>query len=122
MAVVATIPKITVAEALALELEEREPFETTSSEPLPNRGRTLWTSGDGTVEVGVWECDPKPFHADFPYGEFVRVIRGSLICRGDDGSEFTLETGDAMVFPRGWTGLWDVQPGFHKIFALWHHD
>ena len=122
MSVVTTIPKITVAEALALELEEGEPSKTLDGEPLGQRGRALWTSVDGAVEVGVWECDPRPFHADFPYGELVRVVQGSLRCLGDDGSEFTLETGDSMVFPRGWAGLWDVQPGFRKIYALWNHD
>jgi hypothetical protein len=45
-----------------------------------------------SFEVGVWEHDPEPFHAGFPYGSSC----GSLLCRADGGSEFVLEMGDSL--------------------------
>lgn len=114
--------KIDGAAVASMDLEEQEPFppERTAGSPLGRRGRTVWRSTDGSVETGVWECDAGRFHADFgAFGELMHVVRGEVECTGDDGSSFALRPGDAMTFPRGWTGEWDVRSPLRKVYACW---
>lgn len=118
----ATPPKIDRDTVAAMALEEQEPFATVDGGTLGTRGRTIWSSSGGAIRTGVWECDAGRFHADFgAYGEFLRVVGGVVVCTPDDGSDvFTLRPGDAAVFPRGWTGEWDVRGApLRKVFALW---
>ena len=120
MTATTTTPKIDGAEVTSMELPEKEPFPTVDGGTLGTRGRTVWRSGDGTVETGVWECDAGRFHADFgDFGEFVHIIGGEVECAGDDGSRFTLRAGDSMTFPRGWTGEWNVRSPLRKLWASW---
>ena len=116
-----TGPKIDPADAATMELPEREAFEQYDGSPLGTRGVTLWSSDDGTVEVGVWECDAGRFPADFSgFGEHVHVISGELVCTaGTDGTVTTLRPGDTMVFPRGWTGEWSMREPLRKIWTSW---
>ncbi len=114
-------PKLDAAEIAAMDLPEKEPFDTLDGGTLGTRGRTVWRSGDGSVETGVWECDAGCFHADFgAYGELLHVVSGEVVCTPDDGGDaFTLRPGDAATFPRGWTGEWDVRVPLRKVYALW---
>ncbi len=120
-----TAPKLSPAEAAALALDEREPFprERTSGGPLGRRNRTLWCSADGSIEMGVWEVDAGRFQADFSaYGELIHVISGEVNCTGDDGSRFTVRSGDWMTIPRGWTGDWDVLSPLRKEYVTWEAE
>jgi uncharacterized cupin superfamily protein len=113
--------KIDGATVAAMELPDRDPFETIDGGALGTRGVNLWHSADGTIVTGVWECDAGRFHADFSEdGECIHVVRGELVCTADaDGTVTTLRPGDTMVFPRGWTGEWDVRVPLRKIYSNW---
>ena len=119
----AAMRKLTIDQTMAatMALEEHEPFARIEGGPLGTRGQTIWKSADGSVETGVWECDPGRFHADCgAYGELFHVVSGEVVCTPDDGGEvFTLRAGDAATFPRGWTGEWDVRAPLRKVYALW---
>jgi uncharacterized protein len=109
--------------AAALPLEENTPFppERTGAGPLGRRSRTLWRSGNGAIEVGVWEVDAGRFHADYgAFGECVRIVNGEVRCTPDDGSQvFTLREGDWMTFARGWTGEWEMPSPLRKVYVIW---
>ena len=113
--------KIDDATMATLDLPEKEPFEQLDGSPLGTRGVHLWTSADGTTVTGVWECDAGRFWADFgEYGETIRIISGDLTCTADaDGAITTLGPGETMVFPRGWTGIWEMRAPLRKIFTSW---
>jgi uncharacterized cupin superfamily protein len=114
-------PKIDPAAAVAMALPEKEPFTQYDGSPLGTRGVELWASEDGSIGVGVWECDAGRFPADFSeYGEIIQVVRGELVCTSDaDGAVTTLRPGDTMVFPRGWTGEWVMREPLRKIWTSW---
>jgi uncharacterized cupin superfamily protein len=114
-------PIIDRTTAAMMALPEKEPFEQYDGTPLGTRGVTLWQTSDGSVEVGVWECDAGRFHAEFDdYGETVHVVSGELVCTSDaDGTTATLRPGDTMVFPRGWTGEWKMATPLRKIWTSW---
>ena len=118
---VATGPKIDPASVAAMDLPEKEPFTQYDGSPLGTRGIDLWRSEDGAIGVGAWECDAGRFHADFSeYGEIIQVVSGELVCTADaDGTVTTLRSGDAMVFPRGWTGEWSMSAPLRKIWTSW---
>lgn len=114
-------PSIDLATAAQLELTEKEPFAQYDGTPLGTRGVRLWTSADGLIAFGVWECDAGRFHGEFDgYGETVQVVSGELTCTADaDGAVTTLRPGDTMVFPCGWTGEWRMPGPFRKICTAW---
>ena len=116
-----TTPKIDGTAVASMPLDEHEPFARIDGGPLGTRGRTIWKSAGGSVVTGVWECDAGRFHADFgAYGELFHVVGGEVACTPDDGgAAFKLRAGDAAIFPRGWTGEWDVRSPMRKVFALW---
>src|SRR3712207_4163870 len=97
MKVTATIgaQKIDTALVMSMTLVENQPFAAPDGAPLGTREQTLWTSSDGSVETGVWECDAGRFQANFAdYGELIHVVSGEVICTPDDGGdEFTLRAG-----------------------------
>ena len=113
--------KIDGADVAAMALPEKEPFERIGGGHLGTRGVHLWRSEDGTTVTGVWECDAGRFRADFSdYGECIHIVGGELECTADaDGTVTTLRPGDAMVFPRGWTGEWHVRSPLRKVFTSW---
>lgn len=77
-----------------------------------------WKSEDGSVETGIWGCQPGRFRTEFTHnGEMITIIGGELACIGDDGSAFTLMPGDSMTFPRGWKGEWHVKKPLRKVYA-----
>jgi uncharacterized cupin superfamily protein len=105
-----------------MELEEEAPIspERTGDGPLGKRSRTLWLSGDGTIEMGVWEIDAGRYHARFQgNGELVRIVSGEVDCTGDDGSRFSLHPGDWMTIPRGSTGEWVMSSPLRKVYVTW---
>jgi uncharacterized cupin superfamily protein len=115
-----TVPRIDRDEVLAMALAEGPPIPGIDGGTIGTREQATWRSDDGSVETGVWECDAGRFRAEFAaYGELFHVVGGEVECTGDDGSRFTLRPGDAMTFPRGWTGEWHVRSPLRKVYATW---
>ncbi len=122
MTVAATAsPKLDRDAVATMELARLKSKPTLDGGTIEMRDRETWRSADGSVVTGVWECDAGRFHADFgAYGELFHVVGGEVTCTPDDGGEaFTLRAGDAAIFPRRWTGEWDVRSPLRKVFALW---
>lgn len=107
------------ASVLDIALEEG-PAIPTEGGPMGTRGKTTWQTADGGVETGIWECDAGFFHPRFAgYGEFIRIVAGEVECTGEDGSHFTMRPGDALIFPRGWHGTWNVIAPLRKLYTTW---
>lgn len=82
------------------------------------RGREVWVSPDERVGTGIWECDAGTFRARFAdRGEFIHVVSGSMTCTAEDGTVVELGPGDAMTFPPGWTGEWNVHEPLRKLYC-----
>ncbi len=114
--------RLTPAETAAMLLQEETPLpsERSGGGPLGKRSRTLWRSDDGTIEMGVCEIDAGRFQANFgANGELIRIVEGEVVCTGDDGSRFSLRSGDWMTIPRGWTGEWVMSSPLRKVYVTW---
>ena len=80
---------------------------------------TLFTSADGRVEIGVWECTPGRFTADRSQSsEFCHFISGRIEMTHADGRKQQLGAGDAIALPLGWKGEWRVIEQVRKLYVI----
>ena len=104
--------------AATAELEDWGPLEEATGQPMQTAGITLWSSPDGHQDAGVWECTAGPSHWVQEENEFVHILSGSLTVTPDGGSPRRLGPGDAAVFPRGWSGSWDLHETVRKVYVI----
>lgn len=88
--------------------------------PMGTSGQTAWHTTDGSIETGIWACDAGVFHPRFAsYGECITIVAGEVEVTGEDGSAFTMRPGDLRVFPRTWSGTWNVIEPLRKLYTTW---
>jgi len=81
--------------------------------------RVLWTSADGRVAIGIWECTPGRFSADrTAASEFCHLISGRIEMTHADGRKVQLGAGDAINLPLGWKGEWVVLEQVRKLYVI----
>lgn len=80
---------------------------------------SLWTSPDGRLDIGVWECTPGRFTADrSAAAEFCHFLQGRIVMTHLDGTRRELGPGDAIMLPQGWKGTWEIVEQTRKIYAI----
>lgn len=110
--------KIDPALATSMELAAWGEISSAVDGPMQTRGNEVWRSPDEKIGTGIWECDAGTFKASFAgRGEFIQVISGSMTCTADDGTVTDLGAGDAMTFPPGWSGTWQVHSPLRKHYC-----
>jgi uncharacterized protein len=97
-------------------LEDWGPLPEATGEPMQASGLTLWTDGD--QEAGVWECTPGPSYWKLEGNEFIYILSGRMTVTPDGGDPTELGPGDTAVFPRGWTGNWQIHETIRKVYVL----
>ncbi len=97
-------------------LEDWGALPEATGEPMQTSGTTLWS--DGEQEAGVWECTPGPSHWTLDSNEFVHVLSGRMTVTPDGGAATEMGPGDTAVFPRGWTGSWQIHEVIRKLYVL----
>ena len=105
-----------LAAAATAELEDWGPLEEATGEPMQTRGSTLWQDGDD--EVGVWECTAGPSHWTLETHEFVHIVSGRMTVTPDGGQPQQVGPDDVAVFPRGWTGSWQIHETIRKVYVI----
>jgi uncharacterized protein len=86
------------------------------SRRMPTSGVTLWADGD--QEAGVWACAPGPSHWTLEANEFVHILGGRMTVTPDGGEPAELGAGDTALFPKGWTGTWQLHEPVRKLYVL----
>lgn len=110
--------KIAPETAISMELETWGSIGSAMDGPMETRGREVWRSTDERVGTGIWECDAGRFRARFEgRGEFIQIVSGSMTCIEEGGPTTDLGPGDAMTFPPGWTGEWQVHSPLRKLYC-----
>jgi uncharacterized cupin superfamily protein len=105
-----------LAAAAAAELEDTGPLEEATGPEMTTSGLTLWQDGD--QEVGVWECTPGPSRWTLQTHEFVQILAGRMTVTPDGGESTEIGAGDTAVFPRGWTGTWQIHETIRKVYVI----
>lgn len=92
---------------------------TTLTPGQTEAAKELWTSHDGSVSIGVWECTPGRFTADRSQAaEFCHFLSGRIVMTHLDGTKRELGPGDAIILPKGWKGEWEIVEQTRKIYAF----
>lgn len=105
-----------LASAATAELEDWGPLEEATGEEMTTSGLTLWQEGDS--EVGVWQCTPGPSYWKLETHEFVHIVAGKMTVTPDGGLPTEIGPGDVAVFPRGWSGTWQIQQTIRKVYVI----
>ena len=105
-----------LAAAATAELADTGPLEEATGEPMHTRGVTFWQDGD--LEAGVWECTPGPSRWLLEGHEFVHIVSGRMTVTPDGGEPTSIAAGDSTVFPRGWSGTWQIHEPIRKVYVL----
>lgn len=79
----------------------------------------LWTSADGAVETGVWECSPGTFDASRNgYDEVCVIVAGRATVTDSDGIVSELGPDTVFVTPNGWSGVWVIHETLRKVYVI----
>ena len=111
-----TTPSLHMAQDIS-GLEDWGPLPEATGPEMATSGITLW-SGQDVQEVGVWECTPGPSRWLLETNEFIQVVAGSMTVTVDAGEPLTLGVGDSAVFPKGWSGTWDIAETIRKVYVI----
>ena len=107
---------------MSIDLGRPSPKPTSIGGTPMEAAKQLWTSADGTLKIGVWQCSPGRFTADREASsETCHIISGRVTLHGPDGRSEELGTGDMLVLPRGWRGEWTIHEQTRKLYIL-HSD
>ena len=104
------------ADAAAATLEGWGPLEEATGAPMATWGVTLWEDGDQSV--GIWECEPGPSRWLLEQHESIHLVAGRMTVQPDDGAAIEMAAGDVAVFPRGWSGTWQIHEKVRKVYTL----
>jgi len=81
---------------------------------------TSLKSSDGKFASGMYSAGKSRFDITEPYGvdEFMFFLEGSVTLTSDDGSQMTVNAGEAVTIPKEWTGVWETE-GYRKIWVIY---
>jgi uncharacterized protein len=105
-----------VTDALIAELEDWGPLEEATGPEMQTAGLQAWVAG--YASGGIWECTPGPSHWTLETHEVIHLVRGRMTVTPDGGEPATIGAGDMAVFPKGWSGSWDIHETVRKVYAI----
>lgn len=109
----------TFAPLAATDLGAPEPKPTSIEGGQMEASKTLWTSPDGKLEVGVWECTPGRFTVVRDNNsETCHIVSGRVSLHGADGRTQEVGTGEVLVLPKGWRGEWTIHEKTRKLYIM----
>ena len=81
---------------------------------------TSLKSSDGKFASGMYTAGKSRFEITEPYGvdEFMFFLEGSVTLTSEDGSQMTINAGEAVTIPKEWTGIWETE-GYRKIWVIY---
>ena len=81
---------------------------------------TSLKSSDGKFASGMYKAGKSRFDITEPYGvdEFMFFLEGSVTLTSTDGSQMTINAGEAVTIPKEWTGVWETE-GYRKIWVIY---
>ncbi len=104
---------------LALDIGAFEPKPTSIEGDQREAAKSLWTSADGKMETGIWECTPGRFTADRSNtAELCHLLSGRVTLHNSDGSSREISAGEMFVLPLGWRGEWTIHEQTRKIYTM----
>jgi uncharacterized cupin superfamily protein len=81
---------------------------------------THYANADGTVDAGLWECEPGAWRIDFAdkRDEFFHVLQGRIRITAEAGEAREFGPGMPCLIPAGFKGLFEVLEPVRKIYVM----
>lgn len=106
-------------ELVSLDLGPFAPKPTSIEGEQQEAAKALWTSAEGKMETGVWECTPGRFTADrSENAEVCHLLTGRVTLHNADGTSWEIRAGEMFVLPLGWRGEWTIHEQTRKIYTM----
>ena len=105
-----------LAGAAEADLEDWGPPEEATGEPMATHGLEVWVDGDSSA--GIWQCTPGPSHWTLATNEVIYLVAGRMTVTPDGGEASVVGIGDVAVFPKGWTGTWEIHQTVRKVYSI----
>ena len=112
---------ISVVTALTgLDLGDLADKPTALTEGQQEASTPLFTSPDGKLSIGIWECTPGRFTADRSQTtEFCYFLQGRIRMTRTDGTTEDLGPDDSLLLEKGWTGEWEILEHTRKVYVIY---
>ncbi|WP_235672578.1 cupin domain-containing protein [Mycolicibacterium hodleri] len=98
------------------ELEDWGPLDEATGDPMATSGLEIWVDGDSSA--GIWQCAPGPSRWTLATHEVIYLVAGRMTATPDGGEASEIGVGDVAVFPKGWTGTWDIHETVRKVYSI----
>lgn len=109
----------TFAHLAGIDLGAPQPKPTSIEGNQVEAAKLLWTSADGLVEVGVWECSPGRFTASRDdNSEICHIVSGRVTLHGPGDAAREVGPGELLVLPMGWRGEWTIHETTRKLYVV----
>jgi uncharacterized cupin superfamily protein len=105
-----------VTDVATAELEDWGPLAEATGPEMTTRGVDLRV--DGSLSGGICECTPGPSYWTQDEHEVIHLVAGRMTVTPDGGEPTELGAGDMAVFPKGWSGTWDIHETVRKVYAI----
>jgi uncharacterized protein len=105
-----------IAKAADAELEDWGPLDEATGEEMAAHGVELWV--DGESSAGIWQCAPGPSRWTLETNEVIYLVAGRMTVTPDGGEAAQIGVGDMAVFPKGWTGTWELHETVRKVYSI----
>lgn len=105
-----------LAQAADAELEDWGPLDEATGQEMATHGVELWA--DGESSAGIWQCAPGPSRWTLETNEVIHLVAGRMTVTPDGGEPSEIGAGDMAVFPKGWTGTWDIHETVRKVYSI----
>jgi uncharacterized cupin superfamily protein len=76
---------------------------------------------DKQIEAGVWECSPGIWRRQVRQAELCHFVSGYAFFTPEGGDKFEIKAGDAVFFPPGSQGVWDVRETIRKSYVTFNY-
>ena len=103
---------------LSLDIGAFAPKPTSIEGDQEEATAVLWTSPDGKMETGIWECTPGKFERVLPNAEVMHILTGACIFTPTGGEPLHIQAGDTLFFPAHTTGVWHITETLRKVFFI----
>jgi len=67
----------------------------------------------------VWKSESGILRdVNYPFDQVVFVMEGTLILKPDNGKEQHYKEGDVFLYPKGFTGLWEMPTDYKELIIV----
>jgi len=117
MSSLSSLSAAVIPEPNSVTLDDWGPLPEGTGAPMATEGKKLWT-GDGILEVGIWKCSAGLSRWRFETNESFTIFSGQMTVTEDGGAPLELASGDSAIFPKGWSGVWELHETVLKVYTV----